>query len=72
MKVTVLTKPNSKKGPLVELQVDGSLTVYLSERAIDGAANSALIELLAKHYGVPKTTIQIIRGTSSRHKVIEL
>lgn len=72
MKYTTLIKPNSKKGPLVEKQVDGSLVVYIREPATEGKANNALIELLADFFDVPKTSIEILRGHKSRNKVIEV
>jgi len=72
MKLTILIKPNNTKGPLVELQPDGSLIIYIREIATDGQANTALIKLLAKHLDVPKSRIKIIRGQTSRHKIIEV
>lgn len=72
MKLTILIKPNSAKGPLVESQPDGSLIVYIREIAADGQANTALIKVLAKHLDVPKSRIKIIRGQISRHKIIEV
>ena len=72
MKLIILIKPNSTKGPLVELQPDGSLIVYIREIASDGQANTALIKLLAKHLEVPKSRIKIIRGQTSKHKIIEV
>lgn len=55
----------------VELQPDGSIRVYTTAAPADGDANSAVIKMLAKHLNVPKTSICIIRGTTSRDKVIE-
>ncbi len=72
MKLNITIKPNSTKGPLIEMQDDGSLVVYVREIAADGKANEALIKLLAKHYKVPKTNITILRGHASRHKVVEV
>jgi len=72
MKLDLLIKPNSTKGPLVAIQPDGSLLVYVREIAADGEANEALIKLLAKHLDVPKSCISIIRGHTSRHKTIEV
>lgn len=72
MQFAVLIKPNSTKGPLVELLPDGSLLVYVREVAIDGKANNALIKILAKHLDVPKSCITIIRGQTSRNKIIEV
>ena len=65
-------KPGSKKGPLVETDNDGSLTVFLQQRAVDGAANDGLIEVLAKHYGVSKSRITIEAGFTSRIKRIDV
>lgn len=39
---------------------------------VDGRANAALLRLLAKEYGVPKSKIRIVQGEASRDKVIEL
>lgn len=72
MKINVLVKPNSKKGPLVENLADGSFVVYIREIAAEGQANEALIELLSKHLSVPKTRITILRGHKSRHKIVEV
>ncbi len=72
MQISVRVKPGSTKGPLVEVAEDGSLTVYLRQRAVDGAANEALIEVLAKHFGVPKRDVDIASGHSSRIKRIRV
>ncbi len=72
MKISLTVKPNSTKGPLVELQDDGSLIVYIRAIAADNQANEALIKLLAKHYGVPKTRVTIVRGQTSRHKIVSI
>lgn len=72
MSINVTVKPNSKKAPLIEQQNDGSLTIYIREIATNGKANEALIKLLAKHFDVPKTHITIVRGHTSRHKLVEV
>lgn len=53
---------------MVEVEADGSLTVFLQQRAVDGAANEGLIEVLAKHYGVSKSRITLEAGFTSRIK----
>ncbi|MBP6043093.1 MAG: DUF167 domain-containing protein [Rhodoluna sp.] len=68
MRITVTVKPGSTKGPLVESNDDGSLTVFLKQRAVDGAANSALIEVVAKHFKVRKADVEIESGFTSRIK----
>ena len=68
MRITVTVKPGSSKGPLVETNEDGSLTVFLKQRAVDGAANTALIEVVAKHFGTRKASVEIESGFTSRVK----
>lgn len=71
MDVTVRVKPGSRKGPLVEDTTGdpaASVTVYVRERAIDGAANAGVIAALAAHFGVPRSRVSIVRGESSRIK----
>lgn len=67
-----MVKPGSKKGPLVEEAQDGSLVVYLTQRAVDGAANEGLIALLAKHFGVSKSRVTIESGFTSRIKRVSV
>lgn len=75
MQVTVRVKPGSRKGPLVErasAPEGESLTVFVQQRAVDGQANAAVIALLSKHFGVPKRDIEIVRGHTSRLKVVRI
>lgn len=72
MDYAVVVKPGSKKGPLVEDDGQGGLTVFVRERAVEGKANEAVVALLAEHLKVPKSRIVIVRGNTSRHKVIRL
>ncbi len=69
MQYTVHVKPGSRKGPLVEETADG-LTVFVRERAVDGAANDGVVRALAAHFDVPPRDVQILRGHSSRVKRI--
>lgn len=71
MKIIVTVKPGSKKGPLVEKADDG-LIVYVREQAIEGRATAAAAVLLAEYFDVPKTTVRLKSGATSRHKVFEI
>ena len=66
--VVVTVKPGSKKGPLVEAAEDGSLTIYVRERAVDGKATEAAARVLAEHLGVARSGVQLISGATSRLK----
>ena len=72
MIISARVKPGSKKGDVIEKQPDGTYIIYVHARAHDGEANAAVIELLSKHFDVPKTSIKIKTGASSHLKLIEL
>lgn len=56
----------------IEALRDGVLHVRVSTPPVDGAANRALIELVAERLDVPKSSVSIASGTTSRHKVLEV
>jgi uncharacterized protein (TIGR00251 family) len=66
--VVVRVKPGSRKGPLVEVGADGELTVYVQARAVDGEANAAVVKLLATHFGVSPSRVEVVSGATSRVK----
>ncbi|WP_330183269.1 DUF167 domain-containing protein [Nocardia sp. NBC_01503] len=70
--VRATIKPNSKKGPLVETLEDGTLQLYVRAPAQEGKANKAAIALLATHLGVPKSSITLTAGATSRFKRFEI
>ncbi|MEV0433675.1 DUF167 domain-containing protein [Nocardia sp. NPDC050413] len=70
--VRATIKPNSRKGPLVETAADGTLTLYVRAPATEGKANKAAVELLADHFGVPKSTVHLTAGATSRFKRFEI
>jgi len=68
----VRAKPGSRKGPLVEVGPDAVVTVYVRERAVDGAANDAIVAALAEHFGVRRRQVTILRGHAARVKLVEI
>lgn len=72
MQFTVRVKPGSRRGPLVESDADGALTVHVRERAADGAANAGVVAALAAHLGVRRADITIRTGHAARIKRIEV
>jgi len=51
---------------------DGALKVALTAPPVEGAANKALVEFLAKTLCVPKSAVTLVAGHTSRHKVVEV
>ncbi|SDN79227.1 hypothetical protein SAMN05216368_107172 [Cryobacterium flavum] len=77
LNLTVHVKPGSRKGPLVvddpeSTPEHASVTVFLQQRAVEGAANDALVALLAKHFKVAKRDVSIIRGHTSKIKHLRI
>jgi len=70
MRINVRVIPRSGKN-LIEWE-EGGLKVRLTAPPIDGAANDALIALLAQCLGLYKRDIQIVHGTTGRHKIVEI
>ena len=67
----IIVKPGTSQKKIIET-APGELTVYLRAKAHDGEANDALVKMLSKHFKVPKTSIKILRGAKSRHKLVEI
>ena len=57
-------------------KIDGrrgdAILVRLAAPPVEGAANDALIELLAREFHVPKRDITILSGHASRDKRVEI
>ena len=70
MLITVRVLPRSSRNTLEWEQ--GMLKVRLTAPPVDGAANEALVALLAERLGIPKRAIQIVRGATSRQKTVEI
>lgn len=51
---------------------DGVLRVRVAAPPVDGAANRALLRLLADELGVPRGAVTLASGDTSRVKVVEI
>lgn len=67
---TILAKPGSKKEK-VENNGD-DLIVAVNARAIDGEANSRIVEVLSKFFSIPKRNIEFLSGEKGKHKRLML
>lgn len=71
MKLQVKVIPKSSLNKVLP-QEDGTLKVKLSAAPVDGKANEALCEILAKHFKVKKSAVNIKSGFESRTKIVEI
>ena len=49
---------------------NGALAIALNAPPVEGKANEALIEFIAEILSIPKSRISIIRGETSRNKLV--
>lgn len=71
MEILVSVTANSKKPEVLRLE-DGSYKVKVNAKPINGEANLRLIAILADYFGVPKSSIRIEKGISSKKKTISI
>ncbi len=60
--------PNAKKNEIIKSE--NEIKIKITAQPIDGKANKALIEFLSKKFKIPKTSIQIIKGETSKEKTV--
>ena len=71
MKLNVRVILGAKSDKIVH-QEDGSLRVYVTAPPIEGAANKSLVKMLAKEYKVSKSEVEIVKGLTSRDKLVRI
>ena len=67
----IVAKPGSKLQK-INISADGRLQVFVSARAIEGAANKAIIKYLSKSLGISQGQIEFISGEKSKQKRIAI
>jgi uncharacterized protein (TIGR00251 family) len=70
MKLEVRVVPRAKKNLLKK--ENNLIKVYLTKPACNGQANAQLIEFLSQELKIKKYRIRIIKGYTSRQKIIEI
>ncbi len=67
--IQVKVQPRSSRKGIEGISGD-TVKVYLTSPPAEGAANEQLIEVLSEGLGVKKSAVRIVKGLSSRHKII--
>jgi len=67
----VQVQPRSSRNQVVGEQ-DGRLKIKITAPPVEGEANQALINFLAQILDIPRKNIKLLKGESSRHKLIEI
>lgn len=68
--IAVRVTPKASRNRITE--EDGAIRVYVTVVPEDGKANAAVQKLLAKHLGIAKSRLTLVRGATSRDKVFRV
>lgn len=67
VELAVLVQPRASRTRVVG-EHDGLLKIQLAAPPVDGEANAALVEFLARRLGVPRRQVTLSAGDASRRK----
>jgi uncharacterized protein (TIGR00251 family) len=69
--LTLHVQPGAKRTEIAGAHGD-ALKIRLAAPPVDGKANAALVRYLAGAFGVPMGQVTLVRGDSSRQKVLRI
>ena len=70
-RLTLRVQPRSRRNEIAGERA-GALLVRVTAPPVDGKANEAVRRLIAKRLRVPTGRVSIVRGESSRNKLLEV
>ena len=71
MNLNIKVHPRANRNT-VEVSDDGAVTIRVTAAPDRGKANAAAVKLLAGRLDVPRSGVSIIRGHTSRNKVVRV
>jgi hypothetical protein len=71
IRVGVHVQPRASRSEIVGIH-GTALKVRLQAPPVEGAANEALVSLLAERLGVARRSVHVVAGTTSRAKTVEI
>jgi uncharacterized protein len=69
--LSIRIQPRASKNEITRME-NGGLKIRLTAPPVDGAANEALIRLLADTLSVARSQVEIVSGHTSRDKIIRI
>ena len=71
MRIYARVIPRSSKNEVTEI-AKNEYKIKVTAPPVDGEANQMLIKILAKHFNVSKSAINIVGGKSAKIKMIDI
>lgn len=69
--LSVKVQPRAPRNEIGEV-AGGELRLKVTAPPVDSAANEAVLRFLAESLGCPRNRLELVRGGTSRHKVIRI
>ena len=67
--LAIHAQPGAKKSEVAGIHGD-ALKIRVAAPPVEGRANAALVAFLAKALGVPRNSVTVVKGKSSRRKTV--
>jgi len=71
-RINVRVQPRSSRNEIIGFSEDGSLRIRVTAPPANGQANAAVEREIALALKTSKTSVQIVRGMSSRNKIVAI
>jgi len=71
VRLNVYVQPGASRTALAGTHA-GAIKIRIAARALDNAANRALIEFVADCLGIARSRVIIVSGTANRRKVLQI
>jgi len=68
----VRVHPGASRTKAKSILADGTVKIDIAAVPEDGKANAELIRFLAEEFDVPKSRVEVVRGQTSKTKVIRI
>jgi uncharacterized protein len=67
----ILVQPRASRAKIGPMH-DGRLKIAVTAPPVDGEANAAVIELVARQLGIARGSVEVVAGASSRRKTLRI
>lgn len=72
VKLRVKVVPRASRTEFRGRMADGTVKIALKAPPVDGKANDELLRFLASEFGVPRSSIRLLSGNTSRKKLLSI
>ncbi len=71
MKLRIKVQPRARRSRIAS-KLGDEWKLEITAPPVDGKANRAVVEFFASALGVPRSSVRIVTGERSQHKIVEI